>query len=300
MNNEYEFLWNESKQKLKDFVEHNNIPFKQIALSFSGGKDSTVLIELIKELGWYDLINIVYSNVKMEFDTINKFIKTFDNVQILEPKTALPIIYLKYGLPIHSKYTSEMLNRLQKHNFDFENDTFKEFEELMQEYKNCVGALKWLCCKNGKLNCPLWLKKQLKDIKFKISNKCCEELKKKPMKKYNKDNNIKLSLVGIRKSEGGIRSVQYKSCVVYGDVIKYFPLFHLKDEDINNIIKWKNIRISEAYTKYKMNRTGCVGCPFSKDWKHELEVLKEFEPNKYNYCIKTYQEIYKIYENKNK
>ena len=294
--NDVLFLWEEAKKKLQDFINYHSIPLNQITLSFSGGKDSTVLIQLIKEIQLEDKINIVYSNTKMEFETINEFIQSFDNVQIIEPQTALPIIYLKHGLPIHSKHTSEMLSRLQKHNFDFVNDTFKSFEELIIKYPKCKSALKFLTGSNSKLNCPNWLKRQLKDIEFKVSNKCCEELKKKPLKLYNKQNNIKMNLIGIRKAEGGIRSAQYKSCIVYGDVHKYFPLFHFTDEDIDTIIEIKNIKISDAYTKYGMKRTGCVACPFSKNWKEELEILKKYEPKKYEYAIKTYSRIYEIYE----
>lgn len=175
---ELDFLWEESKRKLKDFVEHNKIPLDKIALSFSGGKDSTVLYELCKEVGIIDKIHVVFSNTKMEFETINDFIKSFNNIEVIEPQSALPIIYLKYGLPIHSKYTSEMLNRLQRHNFDFVNDTYKDFDELILKYPKCRSGLKWVTGKNVKLNCPEWLRRQLKDITFKVSNKCCEILKK--------------------------------------------------------------------------------------------------------------------------
>lgn len=121
-------------------------------------------------------------------------------------------------------------------------------------------------------------------------------MKKKPIKKYIKDHNIELSILGIRKSEGGVRSVIYKSCFEDGEYKKFFPLFHFTNQDINDIIKLKNIEISKAYTLYKMERTGCVGCPFSKNYQKELEVLKQYEPNKYNFCIKTYGKIYEIYK----
>lgn len=295
------FLWNETKRKLKEFIEYNKIPLNQIVLSFSGGKDSTVLYQLCKEINIIDKINVVFFNTKMEYQTINDFINSFNNIQIVDPKSALPLIYLKYGLPIHSKYTSEMIYRLQRHNFNFVDDTYKSYDELYKKYPKCKIALKWLCNENIKLNCPEWLKRQLKDITFKVSNKCCEVLKKRPMHKYIKDKNIKLSLVGIRKTEGGIRSSIYKSCVLYGkDVIKYFPLFLINDDQIKEIIKLKNIKISDAYTVYKMDRTGCVACPFSKEWKKELEVLKKYETNKYNFAIKTYSKIYDIYNKKSK
>lgn len=57
------------------------------------------------------------------------------------------------------------------------------------------------------------------------------------------------------------------------------------------MIKEHNIPISKAYTEYGSVRTGCVGCPFAKDYKKELKILKQYEPNKYNYSIKTYGKV---------
>lgn len=294
-------IWNEAKKKLSEYVDYHNIPLDKVVLSFSGGKDSSVLLALCKELGWLDKIHIVFSNTGMEFDAIYEFINQLKaegiNIEEVKPKTALPIIYLKYGIPIHSKYTSEMLYRLQYNHFDFVNDTYKEFDELYKKYPRCKSGLMWLCGKNIKLNCPQWLKKQLKDLDFKVSNKCCELLKKRPMKEIVKKYDPKLVIMGIRKAEGGIRTIAYKGCIQpSATYTKFFPLFHWSDEDIWNIIKEKNIAISKAYTEYGSVRTGCVGCPFAKDYKKELAILEKYEPNKYNYSKKTYEKVWKIYE----
>lgn len=294
-------IWEEAKKKLKEYVEFHNIPLEKIVLSFSGGKDSTILLYLIKELGWIDKIHIVFSNTGMEFDAIYEFINQLKqegiNIEEVKPKTALPLIYLKYGIPIHSKYTSEMLYRLQYHNFDFINDTFKEYDELIKKYPHCKSALTWLCGTNIKLNCPHWLKKQLKYLTFKVSNKCCDLLKKKPFQQVVKKYKPQLMILGIRKAEGGIRTVAYKGCIHQTKTYtKFFPLFHWSDEEVWEIIKEHNIPISKAYTEYGSIRTGCVGCPFAKDYKKELEILKEYEPNKYNYSVSTYANVWKIYE----
>lgn len=164
-----EFLWEEAKKKLIDIINHYK--FKNILFSYSGGKDSTVVYHLLKELNLLDKINIVFSNTHMEFDAINEFIEKFDNVEIIEPKTALPLIYLKYGLPIHSKYTSEMIHRLQKHNFDFKNDTFKSFNDLIYKYPNCKSCLMWLCKKmlNWIVLIDLKINYQVLTLKFLIN-----------------------------------------------------------------------------------------------------------------------------------
>lgn len=88
-----------------------------------------VMLELIKELGWVDKIKIVFSNTLMEYDAMLEFIKELkeiDKIPIIEINDAIPqpIIYAKYGHPIHSKMTSHHLAELQRIHFDFQNDTF--------------------------------------------------------------------------------------------------------------------------------------------------------------------------------
>lgn len=47
-----EFLYTEAKQKLFDLVNKEKIPLDRICLSFSGGRDSTIMLHMIQELGW--------------------------------------------------------------------------------------------------------------------------------------------------------------------------------------------------------------------------------------------------------
>ena len=69
--------------------------------------------------------------------------------------------------------------------------------------------------------------------KFKISSKCCQYAKKDVAKKYNKKNNTDLKVVGVRKSEGGIRATRYKNCFDKkdSDYDQYRPLFFFTDND---------------------------------------------------------------------
>ena len=58
----------------------------------------------------------------------------------------------------------------------------------------------------------------------------------------------------------------------------YRPIFWFKDKDkeeYNNIF---NIENSKCYTEYGLKRTGCVGCPYSRDCQGELQIVKDNEP----------------------
>lgn len=282
----------ETKKLLPEiFKKHKNI-----LVSFSGGKDSTVLLNLIKELGLIDKCRVVFFDTGMEYEATYNFIKMFNNVEWVKPKKPLPLIKRDYGIPFYSKYVSDMLERLQKHNFDFKNDTFKEYDELIKKYPKCSGGLKWLCRKNIVLNCPKKLKQKLPELNFKITSKCCWYLKKDLAHKYNKENNIDLVLTGIRRDEGGIRAMNYKKCyfTTKENTYYYLPLLNWTDEDVDKYIKDNDVILSLCYTLYGLKRTGCVGCPFSKEWEQEREILKKYEPNKSVAIENLFKETYEF------
>lgn len=304
----WEDKWEEAKKKLIDLIEYEKLSYNEIACSFSGGKDSTLLL-LLEELGLKNKVKVVFFNTMMEYEAIYKFVNKKReegwNIEETKPKLPAPLIYKQFGVPFKSKKASEMINRLQRHNFDFKNDSNKQYNELIKKYPKCSAALNWYLGNNIKYNCPKWLRNELSNngLNFKIANKCCEYLKKKPVYEYNKSNKIKLSIIGIRKAEGGAREEVYKGCVFRDKThkdIKYFPLFWFTNEDMEQIIKAKNVELCDAYTKYGLNRTGCVGCPFGRDCNKELEIVKQYEPNKYVACVNLFKNSYNLKEKKNK
>lgn len=180
--NNYLFKYEEAKTKLKDFVSFSNINLEQIALAFSGGKDSTLVLKMIEDLGWKNKIKVVFCNTFMELkptlDFVNKKRSEGWVIDETRPSKPAPIIYKEDGLPVHSKFSSDMISRLQKHNFNFNEDIDKSYEFLIKKYPNAKGALKWLTKQNIMINCPSYLKEKLNTIDFKVSNKCCYYLKK--------------------------------------------------------------------------------------------------------------------------
>lgn len=259
------------------------------------------MLQLIEEIGWKNKVKVVFCNTRMEMDAMYRFVedkrKEGWDIEEIYPELPMPIIYKQYGVPFHSKYTSEMIYRLQRHNFNFKEDTFKSYDELIQKYPNCQSALLWLTNNNVTLNAPNWIRMALYENgdKLKIANKCCEFLKKKPFNKYSKENGIQLRIVGVRADESQLRKAKYNKCIWHkGNEWQYFPLVFFTEKEIWEIIEAKKLKLSDAYTVYGCQRTGCFGCPFSQNFTQEVEMLKINEPNKAKACEHMYKEVYDL------
>ena len=71
-----------SLQRIREWVQYFGVD--GVYVSFSGGKDSTVLLHLVRSI--YPNIKAVFVDTGLEFPEIKEFVKSFDNVEILRPK----------------------------------------------------------------------------------------------------------------------------------------------------------------------------------------------------------------------
>lgn len=103
-----------TKNRIKEFY---NFFGGQVSVSFSGGKDSTVLLHIAREL--YPDIEAVFVNTGLEYPEIQKFVKTFDNVTILRPKMRFDEVLKTYGYPIISKDIAMTIHYAKQNNADW-------------------------------------------------------------------------------------------------------------------------------------------------------------------------------------
>lgn len=78
-----------------------------VFVSFSGGKDSTVLLDIARSL--YPNIEAVFSDTGLEHPEIKEYVKTYPNVTIVKPKYSFKQILTKYGYPIISKEVANVV-----------------------------------------------------------------------------------------------------------------------------------------------------------------------------------------------
>lgn len=198
----------------------------------SGGSDSDIMLDMIRVLDPIgEKVDFVFFDTGLEYAATKEHLGYLEQrygcmITKVEAIKSIPTCCKEYGIPWFSKYVSEMMSRLQAHNFQWED---KPFEVLIAHYPKCRAALKWWCSENttvidsktGKLrkssfniNRNALMKEFIMENPpaFRISNACCYYAKKLPAKRYAAANGYTLNILGVRKAEGGIRSVSYKSC----------------------------------------------------------------------------------------
>ena len=272
----------------------------KIYLSFSGGKDSTVVAHLIMMANLPTKIPFVFANTGIELDAILNFVKNFpyENVQIVKARKPFAQILKEYGKPCISKIKSESLSTYQKNiNTPFSTARARQMITGIREKEGVLmpdsPCMTKLANKHMHFLHP--------NTEFKIANKCCQYMKKYPFEDFAKENDMRGYYSGVRVAEGGVRSKVYKSCVDITikkgqEFYKSMPIIDWTDEMVDKFIEKYNIEISEAYTKYGCTRTGCSACPFSKNIKHDLKVLWDYEPLKYKAMMKWLKDVYMYQE----
>ena len=271
----------------------------KIYMSFSGGKDSTVLAYLVMMANLPTHIPFVFSNTGIELNAIKEFVDNFpyDNVVQVKPRKPFAQVLKENGKPAINKIRANHLGIYQNHmDAPFESRTARQMITGIRE-KDGV-QMPGQTCKVKLANKHMHFLHP--DTEFKISNSCCMYLKKYPFKDFEKEHDMNGSMSGVRVAEGGARAMKYKSCTTIThkhnkEFVHSTPIYDWTDEDVDKFIEKYNIEISRAYTVYGCTRTGCSACPFSKNIKYDLKVLWDYEPLKYKAMMHWLKDVY-IYQ----
>lgn len=255
------------------------------SVSFSGGKDSTVLHYLLDEALPGNKIPRVFVNTGIEMRAIVDFVKELaandERIITIMPKVPIRKMLESEGYPFKSKDHSDKVCRYQK----------RGFTQQITDYVNHSGRYQ------GIFSCPAILRYQFTDEnKLKISDKCCDRLKKDPIAEYEKQSGRPNAIIGIRAEEGG-RRVKAK-CLVFTKKKKmhFQPLSVISEEWENWYIQKRGIKLCKLYyPPYNFERTGCKGCPFVKDLQRNLEVMQRFFPTEREQCEIIWKPVYDEY-----
>ena len=288
-----------------------------VYISFSGGKDSTVLMDIIRNRMKYD-IPAVFVDVPTQFPELKEFAKTWKDVEILKPKMSFMDVCDKYGFPLISKEVSQAVyeaKNLLENAEKFKNKKYKygkpmrllQLEGKLPHKEKCVLTNEFSKRYDKSkyqylMNAPFW-----------VSDQCCRVMKKTPLHEFadktkrkpitaqmadesflRTSNWIKFGCNGFNmkspisnpmsfwKEQDVLTYIMENNlsiCSVYGEIVEDFEAEGI----LENQITFDDFKCDRILKTTGCKRTGCMLCGFGCHMKDDTRFLqlKETHPKMY-------------------
>lgn len=292
-----------TQERIRQWYDHFN---GQVYVSFSGGKDSTVLKHIVD--GMYDDVPAVFANTGLEYPEIQRFVREVKagkygcfnpDVEIIRPAMRFDDVIKKHGYPVVSKRVAAYAETARR------NPESQRARWLRGDDKTKFVSPKWY---------------YLVDAPFKVSAECCAVMKKAPFKRYEKGTG-RHPFIATMASEGLNRENEWmkNGCNAFdAPRPSSRPLSFWTEQDVLHYIKKYNVPYCPVYGEIKVKphggiagqidmidylgcytnedilqttgctRTGCMFCMFGAHLEKEpnrFQRMKVTHPKQYEYCM---------------
>lgn len=277
-----------TKVRIREWI--NYFGTDGVYVSFSGGKDSTVLLHLVREI--YPDVEAVFVDTGLEYPEIKDFVRTFDNVIILRPEKSFKQVICDHGYPIISKDAAKKIYAARRG----ENWATKYFDSGL--FYN--GKTSRYCLERYK---------PLLNVDFMISHKCCDVMKKAPAHSFERKTG-KIAIVATMTEESSLRRQAWlqTGCNAFDSKHRISkPMSFWTEQDVLQYIRENDLPIASVYGEIVetgkggqvtfggcgklcttgQRRTGCIFCGFGAHIEKEsrFKALRSLHPKLYDYCI---------------
>ena len=290
-----------TQQRIRQWYEYWD---GMVYVSFSGGKDSTVLKHIVDSM--YDDVPALFVNTGLEYPEIQKFAMSQPNVVTVRPEMRFDEVIKKYGYPVVSKEVALKIVETKSCPNGYASQSFDSNSPKIQKYGSRYDLTKW---------------KYLFEAPFDVSHMCCNVMKKKPSQTYEKQMGRK-AIIGTLATESRARQTiwQKYGCNAFGKKGRPTsqPMSFWTEQDVFQYIKKYDVPYCSVYgeivpvddgeqfeeqlttfdilddysgtllTTTGCDRTGCIFCMFGCHLEKEpnrFQRLKETHSRQYEYCI---------------
>ena len=255
----------------------------KVAVSFSGGKDSTVLLDLARRA--FPDITAAFVNTGLEYPEIRAFVKTVPNVVWLRPKMQFLKVIETYGYPVISKEVARRIYYARKG---------AVWAQMHLQGKNRDGSESKFAQRFVK-----WA--YLMDAPFLISDQCCNVMKELPLDRFTRETGCS-PIIGTMACE----SVRRKRAYLMSGCNAYMkkkpssqPISFWLEQDVLQYLKYTGIPYaSDVYGEIRekkgrlittgAERTGCMFCMFGVHLErrpNRFEQMAATHPKQYDFCM---------------
>lgn len=275
-----------SLARIKDWYEAWD---GNVSVSYSGGKDSKVLLELVRSI--YPDVPAVFCHTGLEYPEILRAVKNTANHVILHPSIPFHQVIRDYGWPIASKKVARGVNILRNPTGRNKN-IWRLYDQGINRYGKDVPGFKVPAQWRFLVSAP-----------FRVSDHCCEIMKKRPAARYEKETGRK-PFIGTLATDSKARQKTYlqTGCNAYDlQHPRSAPLSFWTEQDVLQFLLENRVAIPSVYGQILevdgrlvttgVRRTGCVFCCFGLHLDHldgpenRFQRLARTHPNLHRYCM---------------